>query len=167
VYFVVSRTCIARDVLRIAIARGAFCSAPAGDRKDGTTMKDLEHLEDMEERGNYLPGEFDPAEFDEEMWLEPQTSASREEDLLAIAETPSEWPSHGERIQQDRENPLAEETGPRETEAEAAEEEWTAGMVRPPLDAEARELEEEPIEPVNQPPLKSATEAETEAKYGI
>lgn len=130
-------------------------------------MQDLQDMQNVEERENYLPGEFDPGEFDEEMWLEPPAPTGREEDLLAIAETPSEWPSHGERIQQDRENPLAEETGLRETEAEAAVEEWTAGMVRPPLDAEARELEEEPIEPVSQPPLKSATEAETEAKYGI
>ncbi len=119
-------------------------------------------MEDLQERDQYVPGDFD-----EELWPEPPASAAEAEELLTLAETPGEWPPQEQQFQPDDEGLLPADPVQLETEAEAAVEEWTAGMVRPPLDAEARELEDEPIEPISRPGLKSEAEAETEAKYGI
>jgi hypothetical protein len=103
-----------------------------------------------------------------EEWLPGSTFSASEVDSwpTTLAETPNTWQTQ-EQQRQDEEELLPEEGEAEDTAARAAVEEWTAGTVRPPLEAEAREWEGEPIDPVSQPPLKSTEEAEAEAKYGI
>jgi hypothetical protein len=119
-------------------------------------------IDDADERVRHLPGDLDGS-----MWPGPPALRSEAEKLLALEKTPGEWPPREQRIQQDDEEALSEVAVPEGTEAEAAVEEWTAGMVRTPADAETRELEEEPLKLGSQPALKSPAEAELEAKYGI
>lgn len=119
-------------------------------------------MQDTDERNRQIPGDFD-----DELWPESPAPVGEAEGLLTLAETASDWALQERRAQQDDEELLPEAAAPATFEAEAAVEEWTAGMVRPPLDAEAREWEEEPIEPISQASFKSPGEAELEAKYGI
>lgn len=89
-----------------------------------------------------------------------------EQSLASWPEAPSEWPEQEGRRNEEREE---EEEWPitEEGEAEAAEEEWTAGRMRPQSVPEAPEWEEEPIGAEMAPPIEEPLEAEDEAKYGI
>jgi len=78
------------------------------------------------------------------------------------AEAPVEWPEEKERRDEEEGWPSTEEP-----EAQAAVEEWTAGMIRPELEAEEPEWEEEPPWNASEPLMKEPEEAEDEFKYGI
>ncbi len=100
--------------------------------------------------------------------LEPepnQLTGEEEEPLISWAEAPAEeyaeWSAAEERRADEEEWPAAQEAV-----AQEAEEEWTAGMVRPPLEPEEPEWEEEPIGRAAQSPLRELEEAEADDKYG-
>ena len=130
---------------------------------NGDVLMGAQASEDTTQQAAISPNDYVREEPEQ---AEPNQLTGEEEAPLTIwaeapEETYSEWPPEKERRPEDEEWLAAQAPAALE-----AEEEWTAGMVRPEQELEEPEWEEEPLGQAAQPSLEELKEAEANDRYG-